>query len=161
MTIALLILFGISIVAIIISLIIYLINRKKWRDVYYSIGKEVCLAFLISSIISGVLFGCVGFPLAAKVYTKETHIYSLSNGSEVNGKFYLGNGFIAEKQYYYFYVKKDKGYILNKAAASCTYIIEVNGRTPSFVREKEKWADEYQYLVVPVDTIIFNYNVKW
>lgn len=59
------------------------------------------------------------------VGNSNIEIYSISNNSQVDGRFYFGSGRIEEKMYYIYYVKgSNGGYVINKIKADNVEVIE-------------------------------------
>jgi len=65
-------------------------------------------------------------------------IYSINDNIETNGRFFLGTGRIETTDYYYFYIKTDKGLKVEKLAATNTYIQETDEITPRVVYQYHK-----------------------
>ena len=54
----------------------------------------------------------------------NVEIYSLNNDTQISGHFVFGSGTISEEMYYYYYVKGDYGYKIEKLEAKNVEIIE-------------------------------------
>lgn len=99
-----------------------------------------------------------------RVYEKTIYeIKSLKTDSVVFGRFYLGNGRIETKQYYFFYVEDEKGYRTEKVEVENTYINSLansNYIVPTLTEKKIK-GETYPYYIIylPQEYIVFDYNI--
>ena len=65
-------------------------------------------------------------------------IYSINDNIGVDGRFHLGTGRIESKDYYYFYIKTDKGLKVEKLDATNAYIQETDEVTPRVIYQYHK-----------------------
>lgn len=117
----------------------------------------------------GVLIGMVGMIACIAVgplehnydHVQYENIYSIrSTDDDVDGRFFLGSGYIDEDTYYIVFVEDEKGIKLNKYDTKYTYIVEVDDGNHYVRHVKEKWTlDDYYILYVPVGTIIVEYRI--
>ncbi|CAL2082866.1 hypothetical protein [Tenacibaculum dicentrarchi] len=125
---------------------------------------------------------CIGIPgtihrdFREKIeYEKEVHKYyieSLGNDKYMEGVFFLGNGYVMEKDYYFFYVNTSNGYQRLKIPVESTYLIETDERRPEYVQiyrdyndDKSFWkvlpdCEKYNKLYVPKGTIVRDFRVR-
>ena len=123
---------------------------------------------IISFVVTLVLLLGISIPLETDCYNSqyETIVYeikSLKNEVGASGRFFLGNGHIEARAYYFFYVEYDKGYKLEKIETSSTYINaleESEYETPTLTKKKNKgeW-DAYNIIYIPQDYIVFEFNI--
>lgn len=60
-------------------------------------------------------------------------IYSLKDSKNVEGHFFLGCGYIGTEEYYYFYIKTERGLALEKIKANDVYIQETDEESPKLI----------------------------
>lgn len=65
-------------------------------------------------------------------------IYSLKDSKDIEGKFFLGRGYIETEEYYYFYIKTERGLTLEKIKTDDIYIQETDEESPKFVYQYHK-----------------------
>jgi hypothetical protein len=138
--------------------------EEKGGAIAYYLGAFLCLAVCTT----GVFFMTCS-PNADKknwIWEEETakvaDIYSIKQGSSVNSSFFLGTGSIKEADYYYYYIKTDKGFLLDKVIAKGTYIVEDDNVVPnvSYVREAWNLSISKTYTItVPTNTVKVRFDL--
>jgi hypothetical protein len=103
------------------------------------------------------------------------YIKSLETVDGTNGVFFLGSGSINSDVYYYYYVQEDEGWILERANARWTKIVERDEQFPQVIKYScncksrligwehnfdffEKCDNPKTTLIVPPNTITVQYN---
>lgn len=149
-------------------------HRKEFHlKVNVDIGGFLFLFWLILCItVPGVIHSNFSKKIS---YEKEVHkwyIESLGNDKYMEGYFFLGNGYVMEKDYYFFYVNTSNGYQRLKIPVESTYLIETDERRPEYVQiyrdyndDKSFWkvfpdCEKYNKLYVPKGTIIRDFKVR-
>lgn len=182
---------------LIIASIVTVISWKEHRNPYLPnstprrIVNQTIWVTLIISIIGGVFYGLLMFVEATFVQahlrdtkqceqpTGSTSIYTLRDGSSINGRFVLGSGSVSSYMKYRTYVKRGPGYKLIQLSTSKTYIVETSdtpkwettynrcrfSRFSEFLFGKEYLAPmiqdhvSYHTLYVPHNTIIREFRL--
>lgn len=112
----------------------------------------------VTILLFSTMFIAMGFEIKSCLEhrTNINYIESASMGSEVSGSFGLFAGTVDEVQFYFYYVEKGDGIILEKITAENTVIIETNQKEPQIHRIK----CENNKLYVPPNTVMLDYNVR-
>lgn len=142
------------------------------------------MVFIIFLLISG----CDPFGKYKRVESGSTYteIYSIGLHNNVSGQFSLGCGSVESKPVYYYYRKKNGGYVLDRVNAEQCTIVETNSKKPSLKHVKYKKVGEagwykravfgnnedfwrpcddnertVEYIIyIPVGSIMQNYNIN-
>lgn len=101
-----------------------------------------CIMFLISAVAIPIL--SVTDLIIRKEDTNLTEdiayeIYSINDNIEEEGKFVLGTGHVESTDYYYFYIKTDKGLKVEKIDATNAYIQETDEVSPRIIYQYHKY----------------------
>lgn len=102
------------------------------------IGTLLCGISLILIIVA-LFIGFFGMKVEANLTEDVPYeIYSINDNIGVDGRFHLGTGRIESKDYYYFYIKTDKGLKVEKLDATNAYIQETDEVTPRVIYQYHK-----------------------
>jgi len=141
----------------------------------FSIALSVA-GLLISGMIASIIAG-------ERKITNTTNIVSLSNKTETEGGFVIGNGSVEGVEYYYYFIFNGTGYIRGKIPVNSSIIIESddvkpnkgvegNVRNPVIEIETtvlpqhlENWffvpcPNPYNKIIVPVGTVVQRFSVN-
>ena len=148
-------------------------------------GWSGIVARIILTFMMGLLGMMVGIlmtvllsliPVEMEEYKANTiYLYSMSDNSSVEGRFFLGGGSIGEKEYYKYYFKReDGGYKFGKIKADNAVVYEKNNVEPRIElyktrmknRNHEFWrmdgvcgCDERYEVYIPKGTVKQFYNL--
>lgn len=103
-------------------------------------------------------FGLVILPLLAPPIESKFSIISINDGSQTDGSFFLGSGYISEDPFYVTYATTDRGYILLTIPAYQTEIIEDEDNNP-YVHKRAHITKIRYEIHVPHGTIIRQFNL--
>lgn len=132
-------------------------------------GRKPGILSITISILS-ISAIVTGFSLWAVFTANDYHssyeklnyeIYSLDSGTSVEGNFVLGSGSIESHITYYFYIKTERGFELQKITTEemAIYLVETNQKKPSIVEKKEKDSfEKYRVIYVPEGTIVKSFT---
>src|SRR5690554_1436757 len=111
----------------------------------------------------------VRFTKTEKTLTMKEELYSLDSQSAVEGRFFLSFGTINTETYYYFYIKQDGYFKLEKLNSRVVRILEDDNLTPGLYLESEAGQKMYLFgkevlpkkrkiLVIPKGSITNEFN---
>jgi len=147
------------------------------------INDEIELALFFTFILSVVIFsvsfalGCIDTKYEKSNVFGVTYISSISANSNISGDFFLGSGTIESKNYYYFVVKSDFGYQIDKIEITNEVYLREDGDNKPFIEytkynctyqnwfsriffKKKMFNEDREIIIhVPKNTVIKNYNV--
>ena len=171
-----------SAVYIIFTILIYFANKNEEEDLRIkdpSKDTDLYVWRLVSTAFAIILTMFISSSSLPTVWVKEAskEIYSVGNGSEINGHFVLGSGVINEKMYYYYYEDGEMGIKISKIESSKVEIIEYDNDSyvPQLITYKEKnkkndiffgfgtdrpFAKSKYILFVPQGTIKIQWNIS-
>ncbi len=115
------------------------------------------LLFILIIFIMFIISAEENFRKVNKDVIKEEliyEIYSLKDSKNIEGKFFLGRGYIETEEYYYFYIKTERGLTLEKIKVNDIYIKETDEESPKFVYQYH----ENTYLIFNEFFRIFGMN---
>lgn len=133
----------------------------------------VLSGLFIGLILSFCLAVVLDSTLQKEYYVVEkSPIYALQDGSNANGNFFLGSGYVKGEMRYTYISKTDKGMEIKSIDTEGNYVKEDNSKSPNIVtyasRHKSKimgklfptvMDDEYKVITIPEHSIKYNYNV--
>lgn len=128
---------GYSILVIMVFIGICMACREN--EIIANIG---CIIFLISIITTPILMvtGIIIRQEDANLTEDVAYeIYSINDNIESKGNFVLGAGHIESTDYYYFYIKTDKGFKVEKIEATNAYIQETDEVSPRIIYQYYKY----------------------
>jgi len=103
---------------------------------------------------------------------EKCQIYSLGNNHSIKGSFGLFSGTIDKVEYYFFFIKNNKGFQRKEVPVKKTYLIETDSIQPQLMKMNRKYQDENKFwkiiddyrvnhfkIYVPKNTIIRKFKV--
>lgn len=138
-------------------------------------------------LLFGVMLGiCVGLTICGMVQShlettikeeNKVEIYSINNEVGISGSWVLGNGHINSEMYYFYYIKGEYGYKIEKIKAQNVEVVErEDDEQVGYIVEKRKALKKDNFwfsvgdglleenrttiIVVPKGTIQVQYNVS-
>lgn len=119
--------FFITLFAIFLAAIGYLYAKNDpWEPTGFFVVMGALIGGLIGLVTSLSVGEFVTTPDDWQGYRSETEIISLSNSSEISGKFFLGTGSVEGEKMYYYYTDTNKGAINRRLPARDTYVEEAD-----------------------------------
>ena len=107
---------------VIVSIIIINFSKDPHDD---EVGGFLLLTFFGCALCWAAICGISQCYLETSMQeVSNVEIYSLNNDTEISGHFAFGSGMIQEEMYYYYYVKGDYGYKIEKLKAKDVEIVE-------------------------------------
>lgn len=151
--------------------------------IIFKLDPDSCILGLICGVVLGI---CVGFTICSIVQNhlettiKEENrieIYSINNEVGISGSWVLGSGHINSEMYYFYYIKGEYGYKIEKIKAQNVEVVErEDDEQVGYIVEKRKALKEDNFwfsigdglleenrttiIVVPKGTIQVLYNVS-
>lgn len=150
---------AVLVILLITFIIVCIVDRTTYHDCEpIKIASGILMVIAAASIIGSAV--CTS--IYHEHYTKLIgEIISIRTDNSISGRFYLGSGYVSDKNYYYYYIKTDNCYRLDKCDASRTYILEDDYHVPSVYEIKEIGQMKTTYLIyVPVGTMVVSYTLN-
>jgi|TARA_R110000850_G_C9969713_1_gene465092 hypothetical protein len=146
---------------------LYVVYCYPWVrkfDSVWDTGESIPIVFsiiLLLFIAGGLSFGyCTYFEDTQRdVEEHDWYIHSLGNDKYMKGDFFLGSGTIEDTDYYFFYVRTQKGMSRIKRRVNDCYIIETDSRRPEIVGLRTVYDDEDKFFKVWFDDSILEYKI--
>jgi hypothetical protein len=89
----------------------------------------------------------------------QTHIVSLSDGTNIEGKFYLHRGYIKETLSYYYIIETEYGYKAETAPADKAYI-KYTDRQPYVIKYKETISNDFvRWAFGDIDNVSYTFYI--
>ena len=140
-----------------------------WENFFLSIMRF----FIIFSIwlILVVLWLCTGKKIDEKIIETK-NILSIKDNSSITGSWSLFSGQIEEIDYYFYWVKTEKGNTREKVEADSVYIVEQDIEQPHYEKYESicktldnnettcLWEEDYYIFYVPKNTIKYDYSLE-
>lgn len=164
----------ISILIIIWLWFLYAILYQKY-DPYGEIGFEVFFTIVLGGALL-TMFNLFFSTITKKEVYREDHIvniYSLRDGSTINGSFTLGSGYVKSEEFYFCFAKNEEKFYRWTIPVNDSYLIE-SDETPKVswqtIHYKPHWAltfinfckseDTKFDITVPKNTIIKEFKAE-
>lgn len=144
---------------------------------YYDFLENLALAslrgliiFFIWILLTG-LWLCTGKKIDEKIIETK-NILSIKDNSSITGSWSLFSGKIEEIDYYFYWVKTEKGNTREKAEADSVYIVEQDIEQPYYKKYESicktldnfettcLWEEDYYIFYVPKNTIKYDYSLE-
>lgn len=164
----------VSLIIFWLGFVLYTCLNKDWR------GDERVIAWLLTGMIvffAEILPYALGemFPVEFSRTNQTQVIYSARNADGVEGRFYLGSGFIESTEYYYMFSKQSDGGFYRVKLRSGDCVVYQNNGTPHLEWQRiyytyPKWAvwwpqnvwtrDSIYSVIVPTNTIVEQFRLN-
>ena len=160
-------------IGFIVAVISFILN-------YQEMDKEDSIDWLLNTIFSSFIGGAVGgvigaltlfIPKDTELKVLEYQIVSLQDNSDINGRFFLGSGYIKQDMQYTFYYKSKDGFRLKQVKSDKAVInysdnprvirykdVPIDGWYNNWLANGYKPSERYK-IYVPKGTIKTNYNL--
>lgn len=145
---------------LIVSIVIFTIFSNKPDD--DEVGGFLLLALFGCALCWAMICGFSQCYLETSMQeVSNVEIYSLNNDTEIYGHFTFGSGTIKEEMYYYYYVKGDYGYMIEKIKAKGVEIVEREDeeQIANIITYKKKLVKENNWVAFGKDIFEQTYKV--